>query len=505
MSTPSKKILIIGAGLGGLATAIRLAKAGHQVQVWERNHGPGGKLKEFEDDGFRWDTGPSLLTMPHIIEELFTDAGRKMEDYLTLHRLPSACRYFWRDGTVIDEDEAFWQRKDVKRFLRYAKGIYDVSAETYLQHPLTQFWRSAKPSMLPKLRHLPKLMSPSSMAQTICRFFKDPHLRQLFMRFATYNGSSPFLTPTVFNLIAYVEAHFGPWYVEGGMFQLPLALERVAQEYGVTFRYQTTVAEVVEGRATTEEDETEQFDYVICNGDCLQAKLTYLAAATSEDERWELERTKPSLSGLVFFFGVRGVDAKLGQHNIFFAEDYAREFIDIFDRRLLPTQPTIYINITSRSNPSHAPAGHENYFVLINAPGRWADETWPTETLEGYRNMVVGRLEHFGLENLDERIVTESIFTPCHFAHRDLAFMGALYGPVTHSIGEALLRPPMRSSVDPRVFFVGGTTHPGGGIPMVLLSGKMVAQAVERDIVKPRKRPVAKKKPTAKPKPTPKA
>jgi len=480
----SKRILVIGAGLGGLAAAIRLARAGHQVEMWERQESPGGKLREHTEAGFRWDTGPSLLTMPHVVDELFADAGAQRGDYLQFHRLASACRYFWRDGTVIDEDEAFWQRKDVARFLRHAKGIYDLSAATYLNHPPAEFWRAVRPSLLPKLRHLPKVMNPGTMAQSIQRWFKDPHLRQLFMRFATYNGSSPYQTPSIFNLIAYVESHFGAWYVEGGMARIPQALVLLARQMGVEIHCNETVTHVEAGQATSESGRGGQFDYIVCNGDSLTARTSYLAAATTKEEREEISRSVLSLSGVVLFLGVQGIDPKLGQHNIFFSQDYAREFKHIFKSKVVPAEPTVYINITSRSEPAHAPEGHENYFVLVNAPPMQADKPLSATRLQSIRNAIISQLEIFGLENLDERIVTESIFTPSQFASRDLAYHGALYGPATHANSQAMFRPPMRSQVDKKVFYVGGTTHPGGGIPLVLMSGKMVADTINREAAK---------------------
>ena len=210
-----KKILVIGAGLGGLAAAIRLARAGHAVELWEKNDGPGGKLKELSQEGFSWGTGPSLLTMPHVLRELFTAAGERLEDHLDLVHLDSACRYFWTDGTVIDEDSAFWRRPEVARFLDYARGIYELSGEAYLTRPPGDFWRAFSPRNLGKLRHLGKVATLRTLAAEVERRISDPHLRQIFLRFATYNGSSPYLTPATFNIIPYVEAEFGAWYVRG--------------------------------------------------------------------------------------------------------------------------------------------------------------------------------------------------------------------------------------------------------------------------------------------------
>src|SRR5450755_1468731 len=229
----SHKILVIGAGLGGLAAAIRLARAGHAVEVWEKNGEPGGKLKELRVDGFSWGTGPSLLTMPHVLRELFASAGERMEDHLELVRLDSACRYFWTDGTVIDEDAAFWSQPEVAKFLKYARGIYELSGKAYLNHPPGDFWRAFTPRNWPKLRHLGKVATTRTLAAEVERRISDPHLRQIFLRFATYNGSSPYQTPATFNIIPYVEAEFGAWYVAGGMGKIGEALHGLAHRCGV--------------------------------------------------------------------------------------------------------------------------------------------------------------------------------------------------------------------------------------------------------------------------------
>lgn len=244
-----KKILVIGAGLGGLAAAIRLARAGHAVEVWEKNAEAGGKLKEIRDGAFRWDTGPSLLTMPDVLRDLYTAAGERLKDHLDLVRLDSACRYFWTDGTVIDEDSAFWARPEVARFLEYARGIYELSGEAFLNHPPSQMWRAFTPRNFSKLRHLPKVATTQTLAAEVHRRITDPHLRQIFLRFATYNGSSPYATPATFNIIPYVEATFGPWYVRGGMVKIARELQALAERNGVSFRFNTTAVSITKTEA----------------------------------------------------------------------------------------------------------------------------------------------------------------------------------------------------------------------------------------------------------------
>ncbi len=477
-----KKILVIGAGLGGLATAIRLARAGHAVEVWEKNEEPGGKAKALHVDGFTWDTGPSLLTMPYVLHDLFNAAGKRMEDHLDLVRLDSACRYFWTDGTVIDENSAFWLQPEVARFLDYARGIYELSGEAYLNRPPADFWRAFTPRNWPRLRHLGKVATIRTLAQEVERRISDPHLRQIFLRFATYNGSSPYLTPATFNIISYVEAEFGAWYVRGGMARIAKVLAALAEDSGVTFRYKTTATAWDGNEATAQDGFRSRADFLVCNADVLSAQTGFLSNSFSSHAREKALRPALSTSGFILFLGVRGHDTRLGHHNIFFSDNYPKEFTEIHDEKISPNEPTIYISVSSRTDPDHAPTDHDNYFVLVNTPARDPRKPWSEAEAKGYRNLVLKRLESFGFDNLSNRIITERIFTPTDFAARDLAHHGALYGWASHSIRTSLFRPPLRAPGIRNVFFVGGTTHPGGGIPLVLLSGKMVAELIQREI-----------------------
>ncbi len=477
----SLKIVVAGAGLGGLAAAIRLAHAGHDVEVWEKNAGPGGKLKELQMDGFTWGTGPSLLTMPQVLRELFAEAGERVEDHLDLVRLDSACRYFWTDGTVVDEDAAFWQRPEVARFLDYARGIYELSGEAYLNRPPSEFWRAFTPRNWPKLRHLGKVATTRTLAAEVERRISDPYLRQVFLRFATYNGSSPYLTPATFNIIPYVEAEFGAWYVRGGMPKITSALAALAERQGVTFRFHTTVTGWRDHEVIAEDGSRVKADRLICNADVLSAQTGFLGGLFSRAAREKALRPALSTSGFILFLGVRGREARLGHHNIFFSDDYRAEFDEIHRQKISPGEPTVYVSVSSRTDAGHAPVDHDNYFVLVNAPARDPRQPWTFTETKSYRDLVIRRLERFGIDDLRNRIVAESVFTPSDFAVRDLAYHGALYGWASHSIGTSLFRPPMRAPGGKDVYFVGGTTHPGGGIPLVLLSGKMVADLIGRE------------------------
>jgi phytoene desaturase len=419
--------------------------------------------------------------MPHVLRDLFASAGERLEDHLELVRLDSACRYFWTDGTVIDEDAAFWSQPEVAKFLEYARGIYELSGEAYLNRPPVDFWRAFSWRNLPKLRHLGKVATTRTLADEVELRISDPHLRQIFLRFATYNGSSPYRTPATFNIIPYVEAEFGAWYVRGGMGKIAEALAALAQRNGVTFRFNTTATGWNGTEATARDGTRARADFLVCNADVLGAQAGFLSAIFSPQAREKSLRPDLSTSGFILFLGVRGRDPRLGHHNIFFSDNYPQEFTEIHGQKMSPTEPTIYISVSSRTDPDHAPEGHDNYFILVNAPARDPKQPWTKAEAQGYRDLVLKRLERFGFDGLPGRIVAERTFTPGDFAARDLTHHGALYGWASHSIRTSLFRPPLRAPGTRNVFFAGGTTHPGGGIPLVLLSGKMAADLIQRE------------------------
>jgi phytoene desaturase len=487
----SQRIAVIGAGVGGLACAALLARAGLSVTVFEKNNAPGGKLNWLEAGGYTWDTGPSLLTMPYVFEELWTRLGRRLADDLTLIPLPIVCRYHWADGTVIDEDAPFWARPDVARFLAYARGLYDLSADAFLHHPLDEWWRQLRPGNLRKLRHLPKIASFKTMDEIVRHFFgHDPHLGQLFDRFATYNGSSPYRTPAAFNIIPYVEARFGGWYVRGGLYEIARALGRIGGELGVEMRLGCEVTGLVpsgHGYRLEHAGGTADFDSVVCNQDVLSAYPRFLPGkAADEFRRARVDVLDPSFSSFLLYLGIEREYPQLTQHNIFFSNDYPAEFAELFGKRggAPLADPTIYVAIHSKADPSRAPAGCENWFVLVNAPALdpAAPLDWDALAAE-YGDRILERLETgFGLAGLRAAIRERRHFTPADFQSRYHAHRGSLYGFASHGPWAAFQRPGLQPKGWRNFYFVGGSTHPGGGLPLVCLSAQMVASKILREV-----------------------
>jgi phytoene desaturase len=470
-------VIIVGAGLGGLAAALRLRAAGVRVTLLEKNARVGGKMSQVQRDGFTFDTGPSLFTMPWVVRELLAVAGRRLEDELEIVPVDPTCRYRWPDGTQFDawadlprlasEIERI-SPPDIEgffRFMAFAARIYRAAAEPFLLEPFAGLRTMLQPRLV---RDVLKIAPFSTVDQAVRRFFKHPYLRQLFNRYATYNGSSPYRSPATFCIIPYVEIAQGGWYIRGGMYQLAATLGRVALELGVELRLNCAVEQVLieRGQATgvrLADGTTLAADYVIVNADALYALDELIEPTRAPDHDL-------SCSGFVLLLGVSRDYPQLQHHNIFFSADYPAEFRAIFDLHVPAPDPTIYVAATCRADQQHAPAGMLNLFVLVNAPATGRVD-WPREA-QAYRDLIVRRLEAYGLSDLGASIVTEQILTPADLGAMTNARRGALYGPASHGLQAAFLRPLNQPKAVRGLALVGGATHPGGGIPLVLLSGK---------------------------------
>ena len=496
MIQSDRPIIVIGAGIGGLSAAVRLAAAGRHVVVYEQNERPGGKMGEIASGGFRWDTGPSVITMRQVLEGLFQTAGRRMDDYLTLQPVEPLTRYFYRDGTVLDATADLTRMlaqierlepRDVEgylAYLAYAARIHRITGpvfiydqpprpRSFLRVPVTE-WLAADP-----LR---------TMDASIRRFVRSPHLRQLLGRFATYVGGSPYEAPATLNVIAHVELSGGVWYPRGGIYAIASALTRLAEDVGVAVHTGRPVERILVegGRAAGVElagGEVVPAAAVVANVDVTTVYDRLLPRTPATERRLAAVRSaEPSCSGYVLLLGVRADDnaPALAHHNIFFSADYPREFRRIFGEGLPPDDPTVYVAITAKTDPDHAPPGHENWFVLVNAPAVDERFDWAREAVS-YRQTVLDALLRFGVD-VRGRIVSERVLTPLDLARQSGAWRGALYGASANSRWTAFRRPHNRSADVRGLYFAGGTTHPGGGVPMVALSGKVAAGLVLDDL-----------------------
>ena len=484
-----KEIIIIGAGLGGLAAACRLAKAGFSVSVLEKNTGVGGKVNFVEANGYKFDTGASLLTMRHVLEDLFNFCGKRVEDYLEILPLEPICRYFWTDGQQFDASQNIEKtEKEIERlepgdagnfrkYLADSKQKYEISERTFLKKSLNDLPKLIRPEYLKDLLTISTL---KTLDKHNAGYFKSPKLRQLFNRFATYNGSSPYQTPATFALIPYVEFGFGAWYVRGGMYEIPLALEKLARQLGVKIYTESQVESIVvenkKAVGVKANGEVLAADFIVSNADAIE---TYRNLLPITNKR--IESREPSCSGFVLLLGTDRKFSKLAHHNIFFSDDYRAEFDAIFKRKIPASDPTIYICATSRTDESQAPENHENLFVLINAPYTNEKVDWEKEK-RNYRDLIIEKLESFGLENLNDSIDFEQIITPADFEKKYRANRGSIYGISSNGIFSAFMRVPNKSRDVENLYFAGGAAHPGGGIPLVLLSGKMTAEMITNSV-----------------------
>jgi len=495
----SARVIVIGAGMGGLAAAIRLAVQGHRVTIFEQGLGPGGKLNRWIADGWTFDTGPSLLTMPWVLEELFAAAGQNLRDALTLDRVDPICRYEFADGSHLEvtADTARMAANiealspaDVPgffRFLAHVANLYAVAGAPFLTHPMdASLLHLGKAEVFPygfRARDLAKFASPRTVHGTVATFFKDARLRQVFDRYATYNGSSPYHAPAAFCIIPFVEFATGAWHPRGGMYRVAEVLADLARSVGVTIHYHTPVARiaVTNGRAIGIDlvDGTRvSADTVISNVDVL---TTYDHLLSGEqpgvlERRAALRRLEPSYSGFMLLLGTRRAYPQLRHHTIFFSNDYQAEFHDLVHDRVPPGDPTIYVCRPTATDLTAAPPGCDNLFVMVNVP--YLDERTNWESLAPrYRDHVLTTLARRGLDVRDD-IAVEDLWTPERLRTAYGAQAGAIYGFASNNRRAAFLRPPNR---DPRfsgLYFAGGSTHPGGGVPLALLSGRIVAEMI---------------------------
>lgn len=483
------KAVVIGGGLGGLSAAIHLAKAGHRVTLLEANDALGGKANYRHWQGYHFDTGPSLVTMPFVLRELLASCGRRLEDYLDLMPVKPACRYTFADGTRFDAPgsvegmraaiaETFpGEEEGFDRFMAYGKRLWEVSGPAFLFNPM-------EASTLLKINPIKGLMGlaalkPETLENSLQRFFKDPHLLQLFSRYATYNGSDPARCPATFNVIAYVEMAFGSWHIRGGIYQLVRALAKLAEELGVEIRTGSRAEAVTfssDGKRVTgvalSRGITLPADRVVVNADAVTALCGPLMARHPKADKWRetWSRKEVSGSGYVLLLAVKKKFPDLLCHNIFFCENYAREFREIFNQAAPLGDPTIYIAAPCKIDATQAPEDGEAWFVLVNAPSLDRFSGWPAD----YPGFLIKRLEALvpGFTHAD--VQWSAPLGPSFLRDTYAAWQGSIYGPSSNSTRAAFFRVRNRGPVK-GLAFAGGSAHPGGGIPLVLTSGRLAA------------------------------
>ena len=491
-------VIVIGGGIGGLSAAIGLAARGGRVTLLEKNTRIGGKLNLWEQDGFTFDTGPHVLTMPWALDEVFAAAGRRLADEVTLVPLETVCRYHFPDKyyTYLDAPtdpnqaaqaiNAFapGEAAGFRRFLGYARQVSDATTEPFLRQ---DFGASVRGIPTPaQWRQLGKFLALNpwrSLRDVVHGCFSDPRLRQIFELYALYSGSHPARCSGIFATVADVQWRQGTYYVQGGLYRIAEAMYNIVQDLEINVIIDTPVQEVIvkNGRARgvlTAQGERLFADTVVCNADCLTALKTLVPMTNRR--HWTSQRVdalEPSTSAFLLLLGVEGIYSQLAHHNSFLAADAEAEFHSIFDDRRPADDPTIGVACQSVTDPSKAPPGCSNLFVMTNPPALSRAFDWQTEA-PAYREKVLAKLEAMGLTGLRGRIRVEQMWTPLDLQSRYGAHRGAIYGLSSNGWRNAFLRPPQVSPDVQGLYFVGGSTHPGGGLPLCALSGTNVARRI---------------------------
>ena len=489
----TRSVVIVGAGMAGLAAAIDLARQGVAVTVLEQAAAPGGKMREVTTDGARLDAGPTVFTMRWVFDALFADAGSTLADHLTLNKAAILARHAWSDTERLDlfadpaqteaaigEFAGAAEARGYRAFREESRRIYQTLEQTFITAP--------RPTALSLMGSVAKqgvgglwsIRPFDTMWAALGRHFRDRRLQQLFGRYATYCGSSPFLAPATLMLVAHVEQE-GVWLVDGGMHRLAAAMADLATKHGATLRYGAEVAEIAtaSGRATgvrLTSGETIPAGSVIANADAAALPAGLLgrgvrgAVAAPSGQR--------SLSAVTWAMRADISGFPLSRHTVFFSRDYAAEF-DAIARGALPGEPTVYVCAQDRDDAGAAPAGPERLLVLVNAPAVGDTRPFPDSEIAACADRTFSLLQRCGLRL--HPTAPPVVTTPAGFNQLFPATGGALYGQATHGPMASFARPGSRTAI-PGLYLAGGSVHPGAGVPMATLSGRLAASRVMADL-----------------------
>ncbi len=482
-----KKVSVIGAGIGGLVSAILLSRKGYDVTLFEKNGNTGGKMNQVYLDNFRFDIGPSLITMPFVFEDFFKEIGRRMEDYVTFRKLEINCRYFYTDGTVFNSyNEKNKFRKEIEevfgketlngfdKYFSYAEKLYKLSAESFLFNPFTikNFFN------LQGIINAGKFLSKKSLHKLHEDFIPDKKFIQFLDRFATYNGSNPFSAPSLFAIIPYVEIEFGGYFIENGIYKLAESLEKICNEENIRLRKNSTFLGIVKEdkniksikiRNSDKEEEIIEQDFIVANftNDISLTGSKYLG-----NRNW-------SMSGFIVLLSVKKTFPELAHHNIIFSDDYGKEFTELSREKKPAEDMTVYISISSKSSLSDAPENCENWFILVNVPNLLDFNEWNYDFTESYKEKIISKIESTGLKIRDS-IINSKVITPSDLSEMYGTEYGSLYGLSSDSLNLMMKRPANKSANYKNLFFACGSSHPGGGVPLCFLSAKIVSKLIEK-------------------------
>jgi phytoene desaturase len=488
-----KKAAVIGAGVGGLGAAIRLANEGFDVTVFEANDNVGGKINNLQLGEYRFDMGPSVFTEPHFIEELYQLCG---EDFSTFKykKLPYSFHYFYADGTNFKLSanhnellQTFQEKlgedpKVVDRYLKKVGRNYKRIAPLFIERSLHRTKHLLNGKLFSALARIPKYKLNSTMAEENDKVFQNPKTKQLFNRYATYNGSSPYQAPAMLNMIQHLELTEGVFLPEKGMVQIAYSLRSLAEKSGVQFKFNEKVTKINLNDASnqvtgiTTEKNQYPFDVVFSNMD---VGLTYERLIPTVKKPLKTLQQERSSSALVFYWGINGTFKQLGVHNMLFSEDYKTEFDALFKTKSFFDDPSIYIHITSKEKEGDAPEGKENWFVMINTPNN-VGQDWDN-FIKSAKEKILEKIKNTLGTDIAPLIEQEFIMDPRFIELKYSGKYGSIYGNSSNNKYAAFYRHPNFSKNVKGLYFVGVTVHPGGGIPLALNSAKIAVRCLKED------------------------
>lgn len=492
MSSP--RVTVIGAGLGGISAAISLKAAGYDVEVFEKNSQIGGKLNVMEKDGFTFDLGPSIFTLPQFFQDLFERAGKKMEDYVQLDAVTPHWRNLFENKPTIDlyqeedlmrreldklpgDPEAHW--REFKAFLTYGREQYDIVNDGYFDKGLDNLWEFISYYKLKLLGG--KIDYKNSMSESIHQRLSDPQLRMIFEYFIKYVGSSAMDSPGYMNLMPMIQFDYGLWYVRGGMYNLAKGLGRLMEEMGIPIHLNADVEAIEKaGKRVTgirmTDGTVHSSDIIVSNMEVIPAYKKLLNEPVSFTRK--LEKFAPACSGIVLHIGTDKPFPQLAHHNFFYSEDQHKHFDTVFHKKQLPQDPTLYVVAPTRTDPSKAPEGCDNIKILPHIPPLEDGSDITHEDYVALKDRCIDKMERCGLTGLRESIVVEDLLTPVDIERMYRSNRGSIYGVVTDWKLNYGFKAPKTSSRYKNLYFTGGSTNPGGGMPMVILSGQQCADRI---------------------------
>jgi diapolycopene oxygenase len=496
MDAPNPKIIVIGAGLGGLSAAISLRAAGFNVEVFEKNDKAGGKLNVLTKDGFTFDLGPSIFTLPQFFRSLFERAGKRFEDYVQIQPVSPHWRNFFEDGLVLDlypEPDRMHQelRKlpdytpklwdQWRAFLTYSKQQYDIVDRGYFARGLDTLWDFIRFYGLFGLAS--KIDWRRRMSDSIARQIPSPHLRSILEYFIKYVGSSATNAPGFMNLMPNIQFEYGLWYVKDGMYNLAIGLTRLATDLGIPLRFNQPVAKILtqNGRVTgvhLHNGTAVPADFVVSNMEVIPTYQQLLQETPAFLRK--LDRFEPTCSGLVVHLGTNRVYPQLAHHNFFYSKNQTKHFDTVFNQKRLPEDPTIYLVAPTRTDPAQAPPGCDNIKILPHIPYLGDPNPYTRDDYIAYKDRVLEKLERMGLTDLRKHTVVEDVWTPFDILERYASHRGSIYGVVSDWKRNYGFKAPKQSTRYPNLYFTGGSANPGGGMPMVILCGQNVANDIIR-------------------------